>query len=56
MYIQGCIIIFNSLKYILQLLVLETVAISLITLFCTLNLFLKFFKFPNNKMPYFKDE
>ena len=55
---QWCVIIFNLLKYILQLFVLETVAISLITLSCTLNIFFyfKFFKFPQNKMPYFKDE
>ena len=33
---------------------LETLAISPIALFCSLKIVLNFFKFPQNKMPYFK--
>jgi len=56
MYVQGSAINFNPLKYGLQLVVLKTLANSLIDLFCSLKIFLKFCKFPQNKMPYFKDD
>jgi hypothetical protein len=36
--------------------VLEILAINLIALFCSLKTFLKFLTFPQNKIPYFKDE
>ena len=53
MYVQGSVILFNSFKYGLQL-VLETLAINPIALFCGLKIVLMFFKFPQNKMSYFK--
>jgi hypothetical protein len=56
MYIQGRVMIFNFFKYGLQLEVLEISAISLIALFCTLKTFCGFPAFPQNKIPYLKNE
>jgi hypothetical protein len=54
MYVQESVIIFNPLKYGLQLVALGTLAISPIALFCSSKIVLKLFKFPQNQMPYFK--
>jgi hypothetical protein len=48
--------ILNFVKYGLQLVVLEILAINLIALLCSLKTFLRFLTFPQNKIPYFKDD
>ena len=56
MCIQGSVIIFNFLKYGLQLVVLEILAINLIALSLCFKTFLRFLTSPQNKIPYFRDE
>jgi hypothetical protein len=49
----GSVIIFNFLKYGMQLVVLEILAVNLSALVCNLKTFMRCVEFPQNKIPYF---